>query len=408
MRDLCRVQRPELLLIILLILVDCCFTLQAAEQQTLSRKTYKVLETTQQWLDAGKSDQAVKRLEQLVTETAKWPYEQAIALQSLAHAHIERNDYPAAILYLKRSLDLQALPEDAQQRGRYNLAQLHMATESFAAAVELLTQWFQHAESPKADAYVMLGSAHLQQEQYKEAIPPLHKAIELNEEPNESWYQSLLGAYHELEDYSQCVKLLHKMLKLFPDRHDYWRQLASIELMQQHYSAALAVMELAYLNGHLESERDLLNLAQLYVQRNAPYKAAQLLEKELKSSRIKSNSKTWEQTANAWQQAREMDKTIAALEQAALLRVDPDLSLRLAQLYLESNRWDAAEKTLREFLSKKQPSVEKTNRAWLLLGIACYEGSSPERAISAFSEARKFEKTRNEAEQWLSFLQRQE
>ncbi len=65
------------------------------------------------------------------------------------------------------------------------------------------------------------------------------------------------------------------------------------------------MLELAYLNGLLSSEADLLNLAQLYAERDAPYKAAQLLEKELQKGRLKANRKTWEQTANAWQLARE-------------------------------------------------------------------------------------------------------
>jgi tetratricopeptide (TPR) repeat protein len=164
-------------------------------------------------------------------------------------------------------------------------------------------------------------------------------------------------------------------------------------------------MELAYLNGQLSSEADLLNLAQLYAQRDAPYKAAQLLEKELQSGRIKATRKTWEQTANAWQLAREMKHTVNALERALAFERSSELTLRLARLYLEVSRWEAAEKTLRRFLKEHQGIAKQTDEAWLLLGIACHEGKSSDRAKQAFSEALKSSKTRDQAQQWLSFLQ---
>jgi len=141
------------------LLLCVCMPLQAAESTpSLSRQTYKALQAAQELLDAGNSTQAIQQLKKLVTNTAKSPYEQAVSLQSLAHAHIDLGDYAAAVPHLKRSLALQALPEDAQQSSRYNLAQLYMATEQFSAAAKLLRLWLQHAAAPTAEAYVMLGT----------------------------------------------------------------------------------------------------------------------------------------------------------------------------------------------------------------------------------------------------------
>ncbi|MGD8589063.1 MAG: tetratricopeptide repeat protein [Chromatiales bacterium] len=376
---------------------------RADERPSISPQTYQILQETQQLLDQGQSVKAVQRLEELVQTTAKHPYEQAVALQSLANAHIERNDYTSAIAPLQRSVELASLPAEAQQQARYNLAQLYMATDRFAPAIEQLKLWFKQAKSAPAEAYMLLGSAHLQLKQYRQAIEPLRQAIRLSNRINEGWYQSLLGAYYESKQYSEAVKLLHKMLRLFPDSSDYWRQLAGIELMRRRDGEALAVMELAYLNGKLTKEQDLLNLAQLYAQRDAPYKAAQLLEKELKKGRIKAGRKTWEQTANAWQLARELEPTVTALEKALSFERNPELSLRLARLYLEVNRPAAAEKTLRQFL--KQSKGKHTDEAWLLLGIACHEGKSLEQARQAFNQALKSANTRDQAQQWLSYLE---
>jgi tetratricopeptide (TPR) repeat protein len=377
----------------------------ADERPSVSQQTYRVLQEAQELLDEGRSAQAVQRLEALAEQTVHAPYEQAVALQSLANAHIERGDYAAAIPPLQRSIELAALPAEAQQRARYNLAQLYMATQRFSSAIAQLEHWFEQAQAPPAEAFLLLGSAHLQLKQYRRAIEPLRRAIALSRQPNEGWYQSLLGAYYESEQYPEAVKLLHRMLHLFHDSADYWRQLAGIELLRQRYGEALAVMELAYLNGRLSSERDLLNLARLYTQRDAPYKAAQLLEQELQEGRIEAGRKTWEQTANAWQQARETERTVAALEQALSFEPGPPLTLRLARLYLEVERWDDAERTLRRFLGEHSGESEQIDRAWLLLGIACHENHAPEAARQAFEQALRFTETRDQAEQWLSYLQ---
>ena len=398
-----RTPLSTLYLFILVLWLGYLTNVWADESPTVSQQTYRVLQEAQELLDKGQSSKAVQSLEALVKQTGNSPYEQAVALQSLANVHIERNNYASAIPPLKRSVELSALPTQAQQQARYNLAQLYMATDRFAPGIEQLKLWFKQAKSPRAEAYLLLGSAHLQLKQYRQAIEPLRQAIKLSKKPNEGWYQSLLGAYYEAKQYGDAVKLLHRMIRLFPDSTDYWRQLSGIEMLRKRYAEALAVMELAYLNGQVNSEQDLLNLAQLYAERDAPYKAAQLLEKELDRGRIKSNRKAWEQTANAWQLARELEPTVHALEKALSYERNPDLTLRLARLYLEVNRFDAAEKTLRRFL--KDSKGKQTDQAWLLLGIACHEGKSIEQAKQAFSQALKSAKTRNQAQQWLSYLE---
>ena len=262
-----------------------------AATPALSKHAYQRIQSAQELLSAGKTRQAIKILKELVDASTKRPYEQAVALQSLAHAELARDRPAAAIPLLERGLALAVLPDDAQQRTRYNLAQLYMASERFASALKQLKQWFAKEPQPKAEAYALLGSAHLQLKHYRSAVKPLRQAIARSKRARESWYQGLLGAYSELKDYKQCAKLLRTMIKLFPTRGAYWRQLAGIELLRQRYRDALAVMELAYLRGHFESERDLLNLAQLYAQRDAPYKAAQLIEKEIAAGRIRSRRK---------------------------------------------------------------------------------------------------------------------
>lgn len=379
-------------------------TLSAAAP-SLSKLAYTTIQKAQESLAKGDTGQAVTTLKQLVDASAGRPYTQAVAMQSLAHAEIARDRPAAAIPLLKRSLALEVLPYDAQQRTRYNLAQLYMATEKFSDAVAQLNIWFADTKQAKAEAYALLGSAHLQLRQFRSAVKPLRQAIKRSNKPRESWYQGLLGAYSELKEYAQCVKLLRTMIKVFPERASYWRQLAGIELLRQRYADALAVMHLAYLRGHLEAERDLLNLAQLYAQRDAPYKAAQLIEKEIATGRIRSRRKHWEQAANAWYQARETKRSIRALEKAIKHGgANSRLGLRLANLYLEAENWQLAEARLLGVVKAPLDDAER-GRAWLLLGIARHNGNALEQAKSAFAKASQFKASQKDANQWLTYLQ---
>jgi len=379
-------------------------SLAAEKKKVLSQQTYKVLIAAQKSQEKGEPLKAIASLKQLLTQLQEKPYEQAIVLQSLAHTHLSQENYAAAIPPLKQCIELNALPTEPQQQAHYNLIRLYMATEGFAEAIQLLKQWFAQVEKPQAEAYVMLATAHLQLKHYRDAIAPLRKAIKMANEPKESWYQSLLGAYSELKQHEQCATLLHTMLARFPDRPNYWRQLVGIQLLQEKYPAALATMELAYLRGHMETEQELLNLAQLYLHLNTPYKAATVLETEIKRGHLKKTEKNWEHVANAWLLARETDKAVAALEKAKAMLRNPQLGLRLAQLYIESRRWQEAGKTLNTIIKDGKLKSTDSGQAWMLLGIVRHEERSLTKARAAFKQAQKYKKTANSAKQWLAFL----
>lgn len=376
----------------------------AGNKKVLSQKTYKALMVTQEFLGEGENSKAIAGLKKLLTRLKDKSYEQAIVLQSLSHAYIAQEDYLSAIPPLKQSFNLAMLPDEPQQRVHNNLIRLYMATEGFIEAIDLLKIWFVQVEEPQAETYAMFATAYLQLGRYQESIEPLQEAIKRSDAPKESWYQSLLGAYNELKKHDRCITLLHSMLQLFPDRPNYWRQLAGIQLMENNYRDALATMELAYLRGHIETEQEFLNLAQLYLHLNAPYKAAVLMEKEIKRSHLDKTEKNWEYTANAWLLARETEKAVAALEKARAMSKDPQLGLRLAQLYMESKRWVDASSMLDVILSDKKLDVAGIGQAWVLLGIARHEAKLLPEARAAFEQAKRYQKTASSAKQWLVFL----
>ena len=377
-------------------------SLPAAAGQTLSPSTYQQLTGIHKHIDQQAYDAALKALQGLLRDVQQRPYEEAVVSQTLGYVQVSLEDYPAAIRALEQSLALQQLPDDTQQRLRYDLAQLYVAEDQADQAARTLEAWFQQADKPPAEAYVLLGHAYAQQQRYRKAIPPLVTAIEYADKPHADWYEALLAMYYELQSYPDCVPLLESMIRLFPQRHRYWQQLAGVHLALKDYDAALTALELAYRDGALKKEQQLIQLAQLYLYTGIPYKGARLLEDQMRTGGIQNNARHRELLARAWSSAKQRAEAILALEKAISAESTPELRLRLAQWYFEDERWQAAASILEPLV--RNTTGGSTGQAWLLLGIAQFEQHDREAARKAFLNAAQSSDTDTSAQQWLDFI----
>ena len=374
----------------------------AAAGQSLSPSTYQQLTEVHGLIDQQAYDAAALALQRLLKDVQQGSYAQAVVLQTLGYVEVSREAYPAAIRALEKSLALQQLPDNTQQRLRYDLAQLYVEEKRTDKAVSILETWFKQADKPPAEAYVLLGHAYAQQQQYRKAIPPLAKAIKLADQPRADWYEALLAMYYELQSYADCVPLLENMIRLFPQRHRYWQQLAGVHLALKDYDAALTALELAYRDGALKKEPQLIQLVQLYLYNGIPYKAARLLEEQIRRGTISNNARHRELLARAWSSAKQRMEAIQALEKAISAESTPELRLRLAQWYFEEERWQAAAAILEPLV--RQGSTGASDQAWLLLGIARFEQHDRKAARQAFLNAAKSADTGTSAQQWLEFI----
>ena len=177
----------------------------AAAGQSLSPSTYQQLTEVHGLIDQQAYDAAALALQRLLEDVQQGSYAKAVVLQTLGYVEVSREAYPAAIRALEQSLALQQLPDNTQQRLRYDLAQLYVEEHRTDKAVSILQTWFKQADTPPAEAYVLLGHAYAQQQQYRKAIPPLAKAIELADQARADWYEALLAMYYELQSYADCV-----------------------------------------------------------------------------------------------------------------------------------------------------------------------------------------------------------
>ena len=384
-----------------LIIISPLETLAKTEKKTISAALYKTLESSEKLIANKAYGQAINQLKTALTKTAQGSYEQAMLLRNLASVYSLQENYAKAAQYLSKAVASKALNAEQQQQSLLNLGQLYMATEQYNKAVKAFEPWL---KKHKADAQtsILLANAYTQLKRPKKALPHIKRAIKLTKKPPEAWYQMQLALHYQLHDYQGASVLLKRQLNKNPDNKDYWKQLSSLYHQLKDYKKAATVQHLAYQKGLIQSEKSLLELANLLLYVNSPHQAARLLEKEMRQGRIKSNSKHWELTANAWTIAREFDPAEHALQTASKMNSKGSLYQQLGQIYVEKEQWQKAVSVLTKAINKG--SLKNTGNAYLLLGMSHHELKHHDLANQAFSQATKYKRSQKSAQQWLNYI----
>lgn len=368
---------------------------------SVSQTTYRVLEKSRKLSDESRYREAETLLSQQLPETASNRYETALIHQHLAYIYLQQQNYRRAAKSLEAALaGGDTLPETTTHDLRYNLAQVYMQTEQYAKVPPIIEQWFANEPKPGADAWYLKALAYYKLDRYAAAVAPLQKALAL--EPHEDWYVLLLSVHLQQKHYRQAVPVLTRLVDLYPGKKEYWLQLTDVHLLLKDYRKALATLKLADHSVVLE-EKDILRLAQLYLHNNIPFSAARVLLASLEQHKIKHNAANLELLANSWAMAREHQKELKYLHQAAKLNNDGRLYQRCGQILLQMERWDEAITALKQALAKG--NLKQPQQSYLLIGIAAYNANHLKTADWAFSQAQKSKQTRQQAERWLQQLQ---
>lgn len=367
------------------------------KKYTVSQKTYKILEQSRKLMEHADYRAALDKLQALLPAISENRYETALVYQHLAYVYLEQGNYAKGMKALDNTLSrADTLPPETVQDLRYNLAQAAAQTANYAKAAQALDSWFAQEKKPGADAWYLRGLVAYKQQRLKQSAGYLQRALAMAY--HEDWSVLLLSIYLELKQYPQATGILQQLVNRYPDKKQYWLNLTDVYLMQQDYTRALATLKLADQTVTLDEEQ-ILRLARLYLHKNIPYSAARLLSKAMKDQRIKTNASNLELLANSWAAAREPDRELHYLKQAAALRRNGNLYYRCAQILLREERWKEAVTMLDKALAN---GLKSRGQSYLLKGIAAYQAGQMKTAASAFQAAGQYKKTKDQAQQWLS------
>jgi Tfp pilus assembly protein PilF len=368
--------------------------------QRLAKKFVKI----QEHIDAERLDSARELLDSINLKKAK-PYPRALVHQTYAYMAGNNDDFELAAKHYQLAISENALPPQRELGIRFNLGQIYMMTDDWPKAIETLEAWFEDTEKPSPMSYYMLAVAYYQNDERDKAFAPARKAVDLAKEPKETWLQLLLSLHMEKEQYKQAEPLLVRLITDHPKKI-YWIQLAAVLMELEKDKKSLAIQQLAYEQGYLNTDRELIRLSQMYLFHDLPWRAAKLLGKELEAGRVESDYDAWRLYSNALLSSREMAKALEPLETAARLAENGEGYLQLSQVHIQNERWDQARKALESAFQKGD--LRSPGHANLLLGIVAYQQKRWDGARAAFARATRTEKTREMASKWMEFVDREE
>jgi tetratricopeptide (TPR) repeat protein len=388
----------------------CLLTLAGSDAgaatKGLREADYRRLAEVQDLMERREYALALRKLEALQGRLDGEPYGRAVVLQTFGHLYTVMERYPQAIEAIRQSLALRSLPADTTRHLRLLSAQLRVQEGDYAGALADLNRWFAGASKTRSQAYAsahaLAGVAHARLENIPAAIEHLRRAVDADEDPGEQPMRQLLAVHLQARQHGYAAELLQRIIHLHAGGVDDWLQLAAIYRAMNDERRAVAVLELAYRQGLLTRQEDLLHLARYFLFLHTPEKAARLLDSSLDTGALPSTRENWELLAEAWFRSKENQKALASLDVASSLQDDPGLHLMRARLAAEENDWSRVLAAASDVFRSGTPTQK--GEAYLLKGFAHYRHGETDAAVRAFAQALQQRTSAARARQWLGYL----
>lgn len=375
------------------------------QAQAVSKAVYDEITKAQDLVDAKDYAGALRSLNRLYDPDKLTEYEQSNVLNYIGFVYYNMDDTANAIRTYERMLGIPSLEEQQRKQTTYTLAQLYTMEEQYQKALTTLDKWFLLELNPPPEPFILKAQNLYQIQRYSAMIEPIENAMRVAKERDkpvkEDWYVLLNFAYFQKEDYRK-VRDIQKILLVNWPKKRYWFSLAGAYTELGEDNNLINAYEAAHTQSMLEKESELVTMAQLYMQREAPYKAGELLEKEMASGRVTKNAKNYRLLSQAWQLAMEDQKAIPALKEAARLSSDGELDVRLANTYL--NIGDYAECTKSVQAGIRKGGLKSPDNAQISLGMCLYNTRDYNDAITAFRAAARTPRSRRVANQWIQVI----
>ena len=397
--------------------------IKTRKRQSVGQKCAKKLESAQKTLAGGEASKVkesgpsaqqlnnlVKQLRGYLSNTCGSSYEKSQVYNLLGFVQYSLNAPQKAVINYKAMIAEPAVDPRQKTDTHYTLAQLYMMQENYPFAARQLEKWMAGADVVTAEGKVLLAQIYYELDRKNEALVLVNQAIDSAETkgvlPKENWWLLQKILYYEKvgdkkHNNKKVIATLKKLITHYP-KHLYWHQLGGMYGQMEESSHRLASLDILYLDKALTKSRDLLSLAYLYLGADVPYKAAQIIQEGIDQNIIESSAKNLEVLGNAWQQARETEKALEPLKQAAEKSDTGETWARLAMVYLDLDENTQAVKAARNALKKgqlKYPSYTQMTLGNALVNLNCYRD-----AAEVFGKATKNKKSQKTAKQWQTYV----
>jgi tetratricopeptide (TPR) repeat protein len=361
----------------------------------LAKKLEQLVEFSQE----DRPDDVIKLGDEIIANKRASAYEKSFALQAQAFAHVDKDDYAAAIPLLQKALDTNGLPNDTHYQILFQMAQMYLSEERYEESLTTLDKFLSETKSSKPEHLAMKGYALYRLERYDEAAKILEQAIAASDKPQASWSQLLMGSYFEQDKPLEAAKVAEGLLAKNPDDKSMLMNLASIYAQGDMYDQAAEVLERARAKGMLTDERDYRQLYAIYL--NSEGKEAQgiaIINEGLEKGILKPSAELYIALGQAYYFSDKIAESIGAYRKALPFAKDGEPALNLARVLTNEEDYAGAKSAAQEALKK---GVKKPGEAWIVVGRAEFGLGNRAGLIAAYKEAAKFPETAQQASEWL-------
>jgi len=378
---------------------------QTKQAQAVSKAVYDKITKAQDAVDAEDYAGALKLLNNLYNPDKLTEYEQSNVLNYIGYVYYNMDDIVNAMRIYEKMLAIPSLEEQQRKQTTYTLAQLYMMEEQYSKALTTLDRWFMLETNPAPEPFILKAQVLYQLDRYGDMIEPIENAMKVAEKRNkpvkEDWYVLLNFAYFNQENYLK-VRDIQKILLVNWPKKRYWFALAGAFTELGEDDKLITAYASAHTQKMLEKESELVTMAQLFMQREVPYKAATLIEKEMAAGRISKSGKNYRLLSQAWQLSMEDEKAIPALKEAAGQADDGELDVRLGNAFLNTGKYDECVASVRTGIRKG--GLKSPDNAQISLGMCLYNLRQYQTSIKSFQAAARTARSRRVSNQWINVI----
>jgi len=326
-------------------------------------------------------------------------YEEGAILRLGAAIKVQVGDYQGAVGDLKSAIEGGYVPADQVAQTWYNISQLHMQSNNIPKALEAMNRWIREGGQPDRDQKWQLAVLNHKAENNRESIRWAEEVLRMDgQDAKREVYDFLIFLYDKTGQLEKKAELLQELLRRNPGEKELWQAIAGDYFRAGNDRRAFEVQKAMYLAGLLREEDEVMRIVNFYNQFNVPYEAAKTLEKEMNAGRVSRNFDRLEMLANLYQVAREFEKAIPVIEEAATMDNSGKMYERLGRSYAELKEWSKTEDALTKALNAG--NLKDRAVAWVLIGQSRYERGDTEGAIEAFRNSNS-----RGGRGWLGFIQ---
>jgi len=375
------------------------------ETVAMSQQVYEKLAEIQEMIEAKDYASAQRAIDELRVRKGLTNYELAQIWNITGYSYYLQERYADAIRAYDQVLAQPELPEALLLSTLKTKAQLHFTEEDYESALKVVRQLLAAIPEPSADVLMIEGQALFQLGRYDEALVPIKTAIDMyrdqGQTPKENWLLLLRVIYFEQKNYDAMIEVVKELIAYYP-KDTYVLTLAGIYSELGDTKKQLALTEVLYEKGMMNTASHITNLANLYLMHGLPYKAAVILEKEMGENIVETNDRNLRLLSQAWYQAREDEKAIPPLERAAEMSNDAELYVRLAQAHLNLEQWAEAAAAVEKGL--QIGGLKRTDTANIMLGMSLFNQKRLTQARRAFERAAADNRSERAATQWIAYV----